>query len=290
MNFKLKALAAAASLLAAAGGAQAAVAGSSVVENSSMLFVAYDIVGGTNTSLTVDLGYSFGDFIQGAALNAAGTTVTWNLNTSTVTLNGATVAGDNAWGAATSTFFGTIQAADLRWGVIGYDSVQGGTFDGRGMLSTGNPTQANITGVQASATVGNAITAMNNFYAPTNNLGTHPTNANGANIATSGSAYLNTTVKTNFNGNIPWSYLLADNGVSRLNRVNQLVGNPEVNQLGTVSTVDTVIDLADAATFTFNSATGVLTYSVPAVPEPGTYAMLLAGMAVVGFMARRRRG
>ena len=33
-----------------------------------------------------------------------------------------------------------------------------------------------------------------------------------------------------------------------------------------------------------------LTFSVTAVPEPGTYALLLAGLGVVGFLARRRRG
>ena len=33
-----------------------------------------------------------------------------------------------------------------------------------------------------------------------------------------------------------------------------------------------------------------LTFSVTAIPEPGTYALLLAGLGVVGFLARRRRG
>jgi len=32
------------------------------------------------------------------------------------------------------------------------------------------------------------------------------------------------------------------------------------------------------------------TVNVSAVPEPGTYAMLMAGLATVGFVARRRRG
>ena len=31
-------------------------------------------------------------------------------------------------------------------------------------------------------------------------------------------------------------------------------------------------------------------FSVTAVPEPGTYALLLAGLGIVGFVARRRRG
>lgn len=33
-----------------------------------------------------------------------------------------------------------------------------------------------------------------------------------------------------------------------------------------------------------------LSFSVTAVPEPGTYALLLAGLGLVGFVARRRRG
>jgi len=34
---------------------------------------------------------------------------------------------------------------------------------------------------------------------------------------------------------------------------------------------------------------GTLTYSVAAVPEAETYAMMLAGLGLVGFMVRRRR-
>ncbi|MFH1818103.1 MAG: FxDxF family PEP-CTERM protein [Pseudomonadota bacterium] len=43
----------------------------------------------------------------------------------------------------------------------------------------------------------------------------------------------------------------------------------------------------DADYWTLGS-TGALTYTVAAVPEADTYAMLLAGLGLVGFMARRR--
>lgn len=54
-------------------------------------------------------------------------------------------------------------------------------------------------------------------------------------------------------------------------------------------------NFADTATLNFKAGDGVFLtsasgyqYNVPAVPEPQTYAMLLAGLGMVGAMARRR--
>ncbi|WP_246479718.1 PEPxxWA-CTERM sorting domain-containing protein [Niveibacterium microcysteis] len=56
-----------------------------------------------------------------------------------------------------------------------------------------------------------------------------------------------------------------------------------------------IADFKDTATLNFSLGSGVgltsasgYSYGVPAVPEPQTYAMLLAGLGMVGAMARRR--
>jgi hypothetical protein len=57
------------------------------------------------------------------------------------------------------------------------------------------------------------------------------------------------------------------------------------NTSGKTFTVDVYGPGATGGNATFPDASG----PVPSIPEPGTYALMLAGLGVVGFMARRRR-
>jgi dihydropteroate synthase len=62
--------------------------------------------------------------------------------------------------------------------------------------------------------------------------------------------------------------------------------NTVVYQLGLTTGIDN--PAVNPASFAFDAAAGTLTYVMP-VPEPGQYAMLLAGIAAIGFMVRRRQ-
>jgi len=63
------------------------------------------------------------------------------------------------------------------------------------------------------------------------------------------------------------------------------VGNYSLNDIGPLSL--TVTNTGNSPLTSFLDS-GVTVYSASVVPEPGTYALLIAGLAVVGFVARRR--
>ena len=283
MKLKFNLLAAAA--MVAAGAAQAAITLPST-GNSSLTFVAIDSIG-SPISLTADLGFLMSDFVPATStFGNAGTSIVWNFGANTRTVNGVASVGDFAWSAGLASFFSTAQASDLQWGVIAADQVNGGAIAGRGWLASGNATAAQMVAMNSGGPVGNALGVTNNFLAATNVVGTHTTNADGANTAVSGGEYLGTTMFGNFNNQQSWSYLTANNTASTFQYLQQTAANPIVTQIGFVSTVDSLSP--SASTFRFDADAGTLTFMTP-VPEPTTYAMLLAGLAAMGTMVRRRK-
>jgi len=281
MNFKLRALVFAATAVIA-GGAHAAI-DNVPTGNSSLLFVAVDAT--NNISLIIDLGINVNAFVTDNSLTSDLTTSqTWNFSTNTSTLS----ASGNDWSAAYNTFVSTQAGGDFTWGVIGGDNVTGGAAPtlNRSLYATGNATQAEMLGMNTSSPPSNALTTLSEFIATVNNLGTNQTAANGAAATTAadGLAYVPESVRESFGGRLTWSYLLANGETSTFQRVQQF-SNPLVFQFGNPTTTDSLS--AAPIGFTFDISTNTLTLAP--VPEPGTYAMLLAGLAAVGFMVRRRK-
>lgn len=290
MNHQYSKLAAALAAAFAIGGAQAGLAppGSSTLGNSSVVFIAMDV--NSSIALTIDLGLSMSDFTNSTALTSGLTgPITWDFSTNTTT---ASVTGTNAWSAAYETFKSTQSGGDFLWAVVAGDQVTGAAgasnvIAGRGLLATGNATPAEMMAASTSGPTGTALGNFLNWTAASNNFGTHLSADNGANTATpsDGFAWTNDLMKENFNGSLTWSYLIANGVASTFQWQQQLVANPVVNQFGNPTAVDSLS--AAPITFTFDIATNQLVLAP--VPEPGTYAMLLAGLAAVGFMARRRK-
>lgn len=67
-------------------------------------------------------------------------------------------------------------------------------------------------------------------------------------------------------------------------------GAPGSYALSSIQPLALTVTNTGATMASYALETGVTVYSASVVPEPGTYAMLLAGLACVAFVASRRRG
>lgn len=302
MNIKIKALALAAAL--ATGGANAALLETFSTSNSSLIFGAIDATGAP-TSFVADLDYNLSDFDVSnhsalttgnatiSSLLQIGTKVTWDfrLNTITVlnplgginTLTPKAGSGTHQWSSQFATFDSNTDSVDTRFGVFAGALGASGLF-----LTTGNPTAGNLT----SQTGGNTanLTLTQSLWNNNNNKGTIVAGAHaGANTVVGGvasdaaSGYLIATNNLGGAGNwqtrLSWSALVNEGSSSAFHQLRANNGT-ELRLGGPASSG------FYPGAFTYND--GVLVWAVP-VPEPGTYAMLLAGLGAVGFMARRRR-
>jgi hypothetical protein len=263
MNFKMKALVAAVALTASMS-ASAAMQNTNTGD-SSLILTAYDTT--NNISLTVDLGYT--------------------LNTFDLTSNASWDISAGNYADAWTTFWGTAAAANVQWAVFAGDRTGGVTAGDQRMLTTvASSTWTNV----ANSVLANQMAAMDTYINANNALLTnsnHSSVADGASTAISGAAWAETGTVYGISGKI------------------NVQGSDTMSVLGTNANIWTIARsgsnnlIASTATKMSNngfnpyfnlSSNGTLTYTaaVAAVPEADSWAMLLAGLGLMGFIARRR--
>lgn len=257
MNFKMKAAVAAIALTASMS-ANAAMT-NAASGDSSLILTLLDNT--NNISATFDLGLSYSTF------GAAGSQ-SWNLS-----------AGNYA--EAWNSFLTVASVPGSTWGVYAGDNLGSGAGS-RGMIVT--------YASGATLTQSQLATGMGNFdgYINANNLiGNQPSVADGSSSAITGAAFAEsaaygTAKKINNQGTL----VVMKNFDQAMDVVKlQYVGT---NQLANAS-MTTFSNQYGNSKFSLSS-NGVLDYTVAAapVPEADTWAMLLAGLGLMGFIARRR--
>jgi MYXO-CTERM domain-containing protein len=296
MKLKFNMVVAALALVSA--GAANADLSSMATGDSSLIFVGYDRTGASVGSYVADLGFNFLNFLPTSSVNNVGSTVQWNFLNNSVSVNGgpASTTG-NSWSGDYTSFLAAIQSPELRWAV-----VAGQTVD-QIYVTTGTPTAANVSTVSATGRLTNTIASnmglMDDVLTTNRQFGTHQTAANGANFASAGTAYDTTIARFgsagNWNSSLTWNATAGDNLSTRFQQVDlanpRFSGStalPAITQFGNPNGVAPSLATV-AGSFSFSSSTGTLTWAAAPVPEPSGYALALAGLGMLGFMARRRK-
>ncbi|MFL9609297.1 PEPxxWA-CTERM sorting domain-containing protein [Methylobacillus sp. Pita2] len=259
MNIKMKALVAAAVAAMSVSGAANAALQTSASGNSSLVLTVIDKVDGK--SATFDLGFSYSDFAVGAAGSSA--SFSWDLNSGNYA---------DAWNAL-------VGANDLVWGVLAADNVGSINEAGSmGFITTVRDGQVLPTNLRM-AQFSTPMAQFDNYLNGNNRLGNHGTVENGASVAElqDGNAY---------GGNYYSQDKLKGFGPLAVSAVG--VEQDVVQYFSAVGALGSLTYVQYDATFKLD-ANGLLTYTVAAVPEPETYALLLAGLGLVGAAARRRK-
>jgi len=275
MNVKLKALVLATVATLATSGAANAALTNSASGDSSLILTLLD--NNNNISALFDLGMSYSTF-QSAAVSAPGTSYSWNVTT-----------GDYA--AAWNTFLGTADTSISKFAVFAGDSTGAVTPGANGYVTTYKSGSTDITHSQMVTSFGNTENYINNNSGPFVQLGNHGTVENGASTAISGTAFAENSIYGT-NGKVGNQGNFVATGLFDTSLAVISVIRSSTAPLGK-ATITTYGNEYGPASFSFSS-TGMLTYTVgsapvTAVPEPESYAMMLAGLGLMGFVARRRK-
>ncbi|MDP1923827.1 MAG: PEP-CTERM sorting domain-containing protein [Thiobacillus sp.] len=290
MKLKLIALAA----MLAAGSAQAKIADSNDNGNTSSGDMFASLVSvSNNASYTVDLGLRLDQFTAASALvNADGVKLVWDLDGGTFSDLSSVSTGLGAQMQMLN--YGSVYSTFATAAVVGATDLK---FDVRAM--DGLPTSFASAGANRylSTSAAASITATNGQVFAMDIADAYPTAANADVTNSTHGAALNTAGANMFdagdasnvyfqNGGDNWTG--ATSFTSTGSTSNKLSFYALTNSSTTAASQATVVKYAGV--WSFDAATAQLSYATAAaVPEAETYAMMLAGLGLVGFMVSRRR-
>lgn len=249
----------------------------------------------------------------------------WNLSTGEYSGTGLTSSVIGNYGTALSDFnalataAGATSTAQLQ--VLAMDGV-GTAVGSRGVFASGKAINESTGAALAVASPTNSInnglngSTVNGFFGAVNTSGTHATDANGANVASAGStSYFNNggymeklsqTSMFDTNGQYNGQYAAGSTTFAGQQQAlaffNQVSSSTTASAKAKLSAIGYDVDGDNVIEFDNNGAVAggteyglwtlqgdTLNFTVTAVPEPETYAMLLAGLGLMGAVARRRR-
>jgi PEP-CTERM motif len=274
MKFQLKALVAALAIVAAVPAQAAMQTGTN--GDSSLILTLVDST--SVVSATFDLGPTFTTFNR--ALNQS-----WDLTSTNYSA---------AW-----TAFNAAASAGKQWGIYMADGVGTGALEQQRFatsgLSTGLTTITNSQLGGDAANFDSFITASNNILPNgTNILNNHQQVADGSNFvsqlaATNAASGLSANAYSGNSGKIANRGSDA-NGAFDTNLFVWTLTRSSTNLVA--QTTSAQLNVAGFNPYFNLSSNGILTYTASTaapIPEPETYGMLLAGLGMIGFVARRRK-
>ncbi len=282
---KLKLIAAAAAL-AAAGTAGAAVTPTSS-GNSDM--VANFFSTASNATISFDLGISMLDFTSAVGGSATGIKLVWDLDAGTFQDLSAAATGLASqainYGNLFNEFLAEGSLDSLKFDVKAGD--RNPTFNPAAGTNSLLTTSAAPSVTSTNSALFNALNTLGTSFNFMNNDATGSTH--GADAATAGANKYN-------DGDIPAQYaFLTRDGENLKNLPFQTTGSV-ANPLNMFLLANSSSAVAGAAVvtalsglWTFDALTNQLIYATAPVPEPEAFAMLLAGLGLMGAIARRRR-